>query len=70
MLEKVVRTVQVGEVVEILKERFAGYVAHVNTKRVQQREFLSDKEDPEKRVIQVDYAMGFSCEYQDEVLFL
>lgn len=42
-------------------------MAHVNTKRVQHAEFEKDKIDPESRIIQIDFAMSFSCEYQNEV---
>ena len=40
---------------------------HVNTKRVQTSEFISDKSDLSKRILQIDYAMAYTCEYQDEV---
>ena len=43
---------------------------HVNIKRAQASAFQEDKADQESRVIQIDYAMSFQCEYQDEVLNL
>ena len=37
------------------------------TKWIQASEFNQDKADPTKRVLQIDYAMAYTCEYQDEV---
>ena len=40
---------------------------HVNIKRVQAQEFEKDKNDPTTRVVQIDYAMNFTSEWQDEI---
>ncbi|XP_063222491.1 uncharacterized protein LOC134531000 isoform X3 [Bacillus rossius redtenbacheri] len=40
---------------------------HVNTKRIQHDEFEKDKANGTKRVLEVDFAMSFSCEYQNEI---
>jgi len=40
---------------------------HVRVKRVQSEAFNFDKADPETSVLQCDFAMAYSCEYQAEV---
>ncbi|GBM41824.1 hypothetical protein AVEN_122447-2-1, partial [Araneus ventricosus] len=35
--------------------------------RIQFQEFQNDKNSPEARVLQLDFAMNYSCSYQDEV---
>lgn len=42
-------------------------MAHVNTKRIQQQEFENDKKSKTTRILQVDFAMSFGCEFQNEV---
>ena len=57
----------VGKVYEDYQKSFKIVVSHVNVKRIQAAEFQSDKGDNSKRVLQIDYAMVYQCEYQDEV---
>ena len=59
--------VQRGAVLEELKDKMHVILNHINTKRIQASEFNRDKADPSKRVLQIDYAMAYTCEYQDEV---
>ncbi|XP_071034011.1 uncharacterized protein [Parasteatoda tepidariorum] len=40
---------------------------HVHIKRIQHAEFEKDKSNQKTRIMQVDFAMSFSCEYQNEV---
>lgn len=40
---------------------------HVNTKRIQHGEFEKDKKKDQVRILQIDFAMSFSCEYQNEI---
>lgn len=40
---------------------------HVNLKRIQADEFQKDKLNESVRILQVDFAMSFACEYQNEV---
>ena len=54
-------------VFEELKNEMKKILSHVNTKRIQAAEFNQDKADPLKQVLQIDYAMAYTCEYQDEV---
>ena len=45
------------------KENMSHTITHVNTKRIQAQDF----EDDEARILQIDFAMNYSCEYQNEV---
>ena len=59
--------VAVGEVYEKFKDEFQGVAAHVNHKRVQAAEFQKDICDPNTRVDQIDYAMAYQCQQQNEM---
>jgi len=39
----------------------------VNNKRIQAAAFNDDKANVDKRVLHMDFAMSYSCEYQNEV---
>ena len=56
-----------GEVLQQLVDEWDIIIAHINTKRVQAQEFESDKKRENVRVLQIDFAMNYSCEYQVEV---
>ena len=51
----------------LLKENMGHTVTHVNTKRIQAKDFEDDKTDDEARIPQINFAMNYSCEYQNEV---
>ena len=51
----------------MLKENMRHTITHVNTKRIQAQDFEDDKIDDEARILQIDFAMNYSCEYQNEV---
>ena len=68
-IEKETTLKQAGEVLEELKEDFPNILIHVNTKRTQAAAFQVDKAKCGTLEVQVDYAMSFQCEYQDEVGF-
>ena len=57
----------VAELMELIRQDYPRFVLHVNTKRIQQKEFQKDLKDENVRTLQVDFAMNYSCEYQDEV---
>ena len=42
-------------------------VNHVNAKRTQAQAFQDDINGPNARVLQIDFAMAYYCEYQNEV---
>ena len=56
-----------GELLEDLRESFTQFKEHVRVKRIQANAFEKDKASPEYSVLQFDYAMAFSCEYQNEI---
>ena len=56
-----------GDIYEKLIQSFPNMLRHVNTKRIQNEEFVSDKATASTRVLQIDFAMSFSCEYQNEI---
>ena len=64
----VTKDVQVGQVVEWFQETFEKVKAHQNTKVIQAAEFQANINDPKKRVLQIDYAMAYQCELQNEVM--
>lgn len=46
---------------------FSLYRNHVFNKRVQQQEFNDDKQKANEWILQTDFAMSYTCEYQDEI---
>lgn len=56
-----------GEVQEMLNEMAEKLYSHVLVKRVQSAAFEKDKKSYNRRVIQVDFAMNFSAEVQNEI---
>ena len=62
-----VKETYIGEVKSSLEESDSSVVSHINVKRVQAMDFEKDKSSPETRVLQVDFAMNYSCSYQEEV---
>ncbi|XP_063228207.1 uncharacterized protein LOC134534095 isoform X1 [Bacillus rossius redtenbacheri] len=56
-----------GDIYEKLIADMPKMMLHVNTKRIQHDEFEKDKANGTKRVLEVDFAMSFSCEYQNEI---
>lgn len=57
----------VAELCELVKYDFVEIVKHINVKRIQAKQFLEDQHNPAVRVLQIDFAMNYSCEYQNEV---
>ena len=64
-LQKMTHTGCVGELLELTLTTFADFRTHVRIKRVQSNVFEHDKETC--RVLEIDFAMAYSCEYQSEV---
>lgn len=56
-----------AEIFGMLQNSFNSVSTHINTKRIQSEAFLSDKTDAKVRVLQLDFAMNYSCEYQNEI---
>lgn len=56
-----------AELYNKVKEDYPKFVSHVNLKRVQNAEFEKDKKCAGTRILQIDFAMSFACEYQNEI---
>jgi hypothetical protein len=67
VLEKRARNVEVNIVLEEAIEGYPEMTKHVNTKRIQAAEFQKVKDVHVSCTLQVDYAMAYQCEEQDEV---
>ena len=55
------------ELLGALKDNHEQTAVHINVKRIQAHNFEDDKKTPFVRILQVDFAMNYSCEYQNEV---
>ena len=66
-LHCVVSEQSVAEVLSSLQQDFKSVAQHINLKRIQADEFSKDKNNEKVRLLQMDFAMNFSCEYQNEV---
>ena len=59
---------KVKELLGALKDNHEQTTAvHINVKRIQAHDFEDDKKTSFVRILQVDFAMNYSCEYQNEV---
>ncbi len=56
-----------GEVLQQLVNEWNVILTHINTKRIQAQEFEKDKKRENARVLQIDFAMNYSCEYQTKI---
>ena len=61
---------QVGELKEKCLEGFNIYQKQVRVKRMLHTTFDKDKFDPNSKLLQVDFAMAYSCEYTNEIQWL
>ena len=66
ILEKKTNNVERGNVLEEFKSSFEVAAKHTNVKRIQSEDFLLDKETPNVRVLQIDFAMSYQCAEQNE----
>ena len=57
----------VGELKEDLFSKFSFFREHVRIKRIQSTAFTEDKKRNDCHVLQCDFAMTYSCDYQNEV---
>ena len=57
----------VGNVLDDITECFEEIVNQINAKRIQAQAFQDDINDPNNRVLQIDFAMAYQCKYQNEV---
>ena len=56
-----------GEIKEKFCEQFPQFQKHVRIKQIIHDNFEQDKKDSKCHLLQVDFAMAYSCEYQNEV---
>ena len=56
----------VGELKDLFSE-FSFFKEHVRIKRIQSTAFTEDKKRSDCHVLQCDFAMAYSCDYQNEV---
>lgn len=66
-LRLITHETSLGELKDKLIDSIHIMMNHVNLKRIQADEFQKDKLSNNVRILQVDFAMSFSCEYQNEV---
>ena len=57
----------VGQLKEELYETFPHFQEHVRIKRIQSEAFEKDKKRVDCHVLQIDFAMAYSCQYQNEI---
>lgn len=57
----------VAELTDNVMENFPGFKKHVRIKRIQAVAFQSDIKESDTIVLQVDFAMNYSCEWQNEI---
>ena len=57
----------IEELVDLLNTNFNAFRDHVRTKRLQNAAFKKAKENEHSSVLQVDFVMSYTCEFQDEV---
>ncbi|KAF2897958.1 hypothetical protein ILUMI_08210 [Ignelater luminosus] len=58
----IIHETSTGELFEKNKEDFIEFLHHVSIKRIQSDAFLNDKNNPSVRILQIDFAMSYSCE--------
>ncbi|KAF2888347.1 hypothetical protein ILUMI_17826 [Ignelater luminosus] len=63
----IIHETSTGKLFEKIKEDFIEFLHHVSIKKIQSDTFLNDKNNPFVRILQIDFAMSYSCEYQNEV---
>ena len=57
----------IAEILDKLQQDFQTIAHHIGLKRIQAEEFAKDKKNEAVQILQIDFAMNFSCEYQNEV---
>ena len=62
-----VRTGWAGELIQILKNQWLSTLTHINIKCIQSSQFRTDSANWNVCVLQINFAMSYSCEYQDQV---
>ena len=58
----------VGELLKPIQLSWMSFVEHVRIKHIQAAAFEREKKDPNCSVLQMDFAMNYSCQYQNEIM--
>lgn len=66
-IKKISKNGCVSELRELLLLSIPDVQKHTQVKRIQAEEFQLDQTDPSKQLLQIDFSMLFSCEYQSEI---
>ena len=66
-LQIISKKVPVGNVLDDSTECFEEIVNHINAKRIQAQACQDDINDPNARVLQIDFTMAYKCKYQNEL---
>ena len=56
-----------GELIECMQNDCDKVLTHVSIKWIQSLQFQEHLQNPEVCVLQIDFAMSYSCEYQNEI---
>ena len=66
-LQCIIQEHSIAEILDNLQQDFQSIAHHIGLKRIQAEESAKDKNNEAVRILQMDFAMNFSCEYQNEV---
>ncbi|XP_063219011.1 uncharacterized protein LOC134529157 [Bacillus rossius redtenbacheri] len=66
-MQLLTRETSKGELFDKIIDCLPEMKAHVNITRVQHAAFQNDKKENDIQILQIDFAMSFGCEYQNEV---
>ena len=55
----------VSELLESLLSEWDNVLTHINIKRIQNTKFQVDLENPNVPICEINFAMSYSCEYQN-----
>ena len=66
-LRLVIRSAEDHDLFALIEACWGVVIRHIMTKRIQETAFEQDKNDKEVTALQFDFAMSYSCSYQDEI---
>ena len=64
----ITKEVATGQILDEFQEKFEHTLSHLNVKRIQQREFLDNLQNPDNGITQIDFAQAYQCELQKETM--
>ena len=66
-IQSITYNICAGELIECTQNDWDKVLTHVNIKRIQSLQFQEDLQNPDARVLQIDFAVSYSCEYPNEI---